>query len=67
VSAPLFLLHVRFVTNAGEVLLSHLTCCRVDKNTHLEKEEGEGGGGKRGGERKEEGCEVVGGGEGEWV
>ena len=54
-SAPLFLLHVRFMTNAGEVLLSHLTCCRVDKNTHLEKEEGEGGGGKRGGERKEEG------------
>ena len=66
-SAPLFLLHVRFVTDAGEVLLCHLTCCRVDKNTHLgrrkerEEEEREEGRGRRKGRRR------VGGGEGEWV
>ena len=70
---PPFLVDVGFMTNEGEVLLSHLTCYRVDKNTYLgrreERKEKEGRRGKergedKGGRGEEEGvcgCEVVGG------
>ena len=52
---PPFLVDVGFMTNEGEVLLSHLTCCRVDKNTYLgRKEERKEKKGRRGKERGED-------------